>query len=205
MEFYEVIKKRRTIRNFSDEKIPEEKILKVLNAGIKAPTYNHLREWEFILVKDSDLRIKIVNAEGIPESADMEQLEQSFSNLDSTAKQMYLDAIPKQKSMLLKSPELLVIVFKPKTIVEKSKSVYDLNCLSSVWCCIENILLALTAENLCGVTYIPQKSEKIKEVLNIPRQLEIAAIIPFGYKLKDSAILPQKKILLEEKLHFNKW
>lgn len=205
MEFYEVIEKRRTIRNFSDEKIPEGKILKVLNAGIKAPTYNHLREWEFILVKDIDLRLKIVNAEGIPETADIKQLEQSFSKLDSTAKRMYLDAIPKQKSMLLKSPELLVIVFKPKTIVEKSKNVYDLNCLSSVWCCIENILLALTAEDLCGVTYIPQKSEKIKEILNIPKQLEIAAIIPFGYKLKDGSVLPQKRILLEEKLHFNKW
>lgn len=205
MDFYEVIEKRRTVRSFSDEKIPKEKIFKILEAGIKAPTYNHLREWDFILVKDADIRLNIVKAEGIPDNADIAQLEQSFATLDSIAKDMYLDAIPKQKGMLMKSPELLVVVFKPKTPVEKSTGVYDLNCLSSAWCCIENILLALANEDLYGVTYIPQKSEKIKEVLGIPKQMEIAAIIPFGHKLKDTQTVPQKRILLKEKIHFNKW
>jgi nitroreductase len=204
MEFYEVVEKRRTVRCFSKKKISGQKILKVLEAGIKAPTYNHLREWDFILVNDINVRMNIVKAEGIPECI-ISQLEENFSNYDSVAKEMYLDAIPKQRSMLLKAPELLVVVFKPKMKVEKSNRVYDLNCLSSVWCCIENILLALASEDLYGVTYIPQKTDAVKKVLEIPAQLEIAALIPFGYKEKDLRLLPQKSVSLKEKIHINKW
>ncbi|MFH0735855.1 MAG: nitroreductase family protein [bacterium] len=205
MDFYEVINKRRTIRSFSDDKVPEETIIKVLDAGIKAPTHNHLREWDFILIKDPKVRLNIVKAEGIPENIVISNFEESFSNIDNIAKEMYLDAIPKQKSMLVKAPELLVIVFKPKTKIKDSNSVYDLNCLSSAWCCIENILLALAAEDLYGVTYIPQKGDEIKQVLGIPPHLEIAALIPFGYKAKDLKIISQKSINLKEKIHFDKW
>lgn len=205
MEFYEVVEKRRTVRSFAEKGVPEDKIIKVLEAGIKAPTYNHLREWDFILVKDMYVRMDIVKAEGIPDSLNMPVLEKSFSNSDSLLKEMYLDAIPKQKSMLLKAPELLVVVFKPKTKVEESKKVYDLNCLASAWCCIENILLALAEENLFGVTYIPQKTDQIKKVLSIPDQLEVAAIIPFGYKEDEINVISQKQVNLKEKIHFNRW
>jgi len=205
MDFYKVIEKRRTVRSFSDKKVPQEIIYKVLEAGIKAPTYNHLREWDFLLVNDAKLRLQIVKAEGIPDSVNVTELEESFSNADSLLKEMYLDAIPKQKSMLLKAPELLAVIFKPKTKVDKSKSVYDLNCLSSAWCCIENILLAMAAENLFGVTYIPQKAKALKEVLGIPESLEVAALIPFGYKPPEVNLIPQKNIDLKTRIHINKW
>jgi len=205
MDFYKVIETRRTVRSFSDKKVSQKIIYKVLEAGIKAPTYNHLREWDFLLVNDANLRLQIVKAEGIPDSIDIAELEKSFSNADSLLKEMYLDAIPKQKSMLLKSPELLAVVFKPKTKVDKSKSVYDLNCLSSAWCCIENILLAMAAEDLFGVTYIPQKAKALKEVLGIPDSLEVAALIPFGYKPDEVNLVPQKNIDLKTRIHVNTW
>jgi nitroreductase len=205
MEFYEVVEKRRTVRCFSDDKVPQEIVIKILEAGIKAPTYNHLREWDFILVNDPNVRLDIVKTEGIPDNNNVSQLEHSFSSFDSIAKEMYLDAIPKQKNMLLKAPELLVVVFKPKTKVEMSNRVYDINCLSSAWCCIENILLALAAEDLYGVTYIPQKTVEVKKILGVPEQLEIAALIPFGYKAEELKLIPQKGVDLKEKIHFNKW
>lgn len=205
MDFYKVVEKRRTVRNFSDKKVPQEILYKILEAGIKAPTYNHLREWDFLLVKDANLRLQIVKAEGIPDSVDLSKLEKSFGNADSLLKEMYLDAIPKQKSMLLKAPELLVVVFKPKTKVGKSKSVYDLNCLSSAWCCIENILLAMASEDLFGVTYIPQKAIAVKEVLGIPENLEVAALIPFGFRQAEINSIPQKNIDLKSRMHFNTW
>lgn len=205
MDFYEVVERRRTVRSFSDKKVPKEIIYKILDAGIKAPTYNHLREWDFILINDANLRMQIVKAEGIPDSVDVDELEKSFVNADLLLKEMYLKAIPKQKSMLLKAPELLAVVFKPKTKVDKSKSVYDLNCLSSAWCCIENILLAMAAENLFGVTYIPQKINALKEILEIPETLEVAALIPFGYKQDELEIIPQKNIELKSRIHFEKW
>lgn len=205
MEFYDVIEKRRTVRDFAEKAVHEEIVTKILRAGTKAPTYNHLREWDFLLVKDMYVRMDIVRAEGMPDTVNIAKLEKNFEGSDSLLKEMYLNAIPKQKSMLLKAPELLVVIFKPKTKVKDSGKVYDLNCLASVWCCIENILLAMAEENLFGVTYIPQQTDEVKKVLGIPQKLEIAAVIPFGYKKDEKEAIKQKEVNLEQITHYNRW
>ena len=43
MDFYQVLEKRRTIRDFSDKKVTDEVLEKVLLAAFKAPTNDHLR------------------------------------------------------------------------------------------------------------------------------------------------------------------
>ena len=48
MDFYQVLEKRRTIRDFSDKKVTDEVLEKVLLAAFKAPTNDHLRQFEFI-------------------------------------------------------------------------------------------------------------------------------------------------------------
>jgi nitroreductase len=204
MELLEAINKRRTVRDFSKEEVPFEIIKKSLESGLKAPSYNHLKQWDFILVKDPNIRLALTQTEEMIDKV-TDELKHNFEDHDSIAKDMYLDAIPKQKKMILTAPELLVVVYNPKTQVSESKRVYDLNCLASVWCCIENILLSLTENQVFGVTFIPKNTCEIKKILNVPQKLEIAAIIPFGYRDTNAKIIPQKEVLLESSLHFNIW
>lgn len=204
MEIQECINNRRTIRDFSCLNVPREIIEKAVKAGLKAPSYNHLKQWEFILVREQSKRIALTHTEEMKEEV-TEDLIKAFEGYDLLAKEMYLDAVPKQKKMILTAPELLVVVYKPKTQISESKRVYDLNCLASVWCCIENILLSLAENNVFGVTFIPQNTNAVKEALNIPQELEVAAIIPFGYKAPDAKIIPQKEVSLELRLHIDNW
>ena len=204
MELMEAIRKRRTVRDFSEEKVAPEIIEKALEAGLKAPSYNHLKEWDFILVKDPNIRVSLTQTEKMIEHA-TDELKQTLESYEALVKNMYLDAVPKQRKMILSAPELLVVVYKPKTLVSVSKRVYDLNCLASVWCCIENILLSLAENDVYGVTFIPQNTCAIKKVLNIPEELEVAAIIPFGYQAEDAKIYPQKEVNLVERLHIDIW
>lgn len=204
MEFIDVINRRRTIRDFSDEEVPFEIIERSLQVGLKAPSYNHLKQWDFVMVRDRDLRIALTQTEEMIEEV-TDELNQAFKEYETLAKDMYLDAIPKQKRMILSAPELLVVVYKPKTEVNVSKRVYDLNCLASVWCCIENILLSLAENDVFGVTFIPKNTPEIKKILNIPQELEVAALIPFGYKAASAKIIPQKEVSLASKLHINNW
>lgn len=204
MELQEAIARRRTIRDFSEQKINPDIINKALFAGLKAPSHNHLKQWYFILVSDQEKRIALIHTEKMIESV-TDELEESFRDYDKLSKQMYLNAIPKQKRMILSAPELLVVVYKPKTQITDSKRIYDLNCLASVWCCIENILLSLAEDNIFGVTFIPQNTKAVKEVLSIPPELEVAAIIPFGYKANNATLIPQKEARLEDRLFRNRW
>ena len=205
MELKEVIEKRRTIREFQDKEIPEAIIDYAIKNGFKAPTYNHLREWEFIVLKSMESKLKLIDSENLDKEISISELEKAFGNEEEIMKEMYLDAIPKQKKMILSAPAVIIVVFKPKTLVEKAKTIYDLNCLASVWTCIENVLLSLAEHDVFGVTFIPQNNHSVKEKLGIPLELEIAAIIPIGYKAESARILKQKPIDIRERIHKERW
>lgn len=55
MEFYEVIYKRRSIRQFESRQIPKEVLERILDAGLKAPSSNHQRRWELVTLTDKTI------------------------------------------------------------------------------------------------------------------------------------------------------
>lgn len=205
MELREVIERRRSIRDFQNREVSKDIIDYAIENGFKAPTYNHLREWDFIIVNSLESKLKLIESENLDKSVDVKELERMFKNEDTIMKEMYLDAIPKQKKMIVEAPSVIIVVFKPKTKIGEAKRIYDLNCLASVWTCIENFLLSLAEHNVYGVTFIPQNIENIKEKLGIPHELEIASVIPIGYKADDTKILQQKTINIAERKHYEKW
>ena len=54
MEFFEVLEKRRTVRDFENETISSEVIEKIIKAGLQAPTNDHMRDWHYIAIQDKD-------------------------------------------------------------------------------------------------------------------------------------------------------
>lgn len=206
MDFYEVIKNRKTIRNFSSRLVEEEKVRKILEAGINAPTHNHMREWEYILLKDRSIRLAIVeSAEKLPDKLVKREIEESLQSQTLFVKEMYLTAIPFQKRMILTAPEVLVMCYKIPKPIKNCLNIYELNSLASVWCCIENILLGMAAEGIYGVTYIPKHTNRIRDILNIPDNYEIPAIIPMGYPGENATRCRQNEISLDAKIHINAW
>lgn len=205
MEFRDVIEKRKTIRDFQNKEISKDIIDYAIENGFKAPTYNHLRDWDFIILRSFESKLKLIESENLDKSIDLEKLRQLFKDEEEIMREMYLDAIPKQKKMILEAPAIIIVVYKPKTRVREANKIYDLNCLASVWTCIENFLLSLAEHNVYGVTFIPQNIESIKEKLEVPSELEIAAVIPIGYMADDARILKQKNINIAERKHYEKW
>lgn len=204
MELMDAINKRRTVRDYTGRPVPFEVIEKALKAGLKAPSYNHQKEWDFILVHDAGVRLALTQAEKMVETVS-DGTRKALEEYEPLARQMYLDAIPKQKRMILNAPEVLVVVYKPKTQIPESKRVCDLNCHAAVWACIENILLSLAEDDVFGTTIIPDYTVEVKNVLGIPQELEVAAMITLGYKADDAKVIEQKEVALESVLHTDRW
>ena len=60
VEFEEIINTRRSIREYSDEQVNDEDILKILKAGMQAPGSRLGAEpWEFIVIKNKETLAKI--------------------------------------------------------------------------------------------------------------------------------------------------
>ena len=51
MDLYDVLRKRRTYRDFSDREVSDEILRRVIGAAFKALTNDHLRQLEFVVVR----------------------------------------------------------------------------------------------------------------------------------------------------------
>ncbi len=207
MELYEAIEKRRTIRDFADKPIAAETVKRILSAGLKAPTNNHLRQWEFVIINDKKERSRVLNLKDMTDPEDCDKMLDGFGMTDADQRGMYHIAMPKQFSMLYNAGCLILPFFKLREPLLQPTCLSSLNEFASVWCCIENILLAAASEGILGVTRIPmtEELEHIQKTINHPDDYAMPCYIALGYPGRDAKLPVQKVINVENRMHFNKW
>ncbi len=66
MEFTDVIKKRRSIRKFKNDSVPDEMIMEILEAARIAPSGSNLQPSRFIVVKSAEGREKLKGCTPLP-------------------------------------------------------------------------------------------------------------------------------------------
>ena len=64
MELKEAVKKRQAIRDYEDKPVPEDKLLKVLEAARLAPSASNRQPWKFIVVREGKRRQELARATG---------------------------------------------------------------------------------------------------------------------------------------------
>ncbi|KPK63277.1 nitroreductase [candidate division WOR_3 bacterium SM23_42] len=62
MEFYEIIKKRKSVRKYKSDPIPEDVLNRILDAGRMAPSAKNYQPWHFIVVRDPEMKKKVAEA-----------------------------------------------------------------------------------------------------------------------------------------------
>jgi nitroreductase len=208
MGVYEAILTRRTVRDFQDREIDLEIIERILDAGLHAPTNNHLREWEFVVVNDKAARLNLIDRvrKGITKE-ELVALLDDWECFDPVQREMYVDGVPKQYKMLLTAGCLIIPCFRQRRPLLQPSSLSALNGFASIWCCIENILLAAAAEGIYGVTRIPFDEEigYLKELLRCPADYEIPCYLALGYPAENAPRIKQLPIKAKDRMHFNAW
>lgn len=205
MEFYQVISQRRTIRDLKETAVSDEVLERIIAAGLQAPTHNHQREWEFVILREPEEK---ENALQFVKSFADAQGENRYVNASASLQQkMYADAMPKQYSMLSKSGCVILPFFKGGNSLFHGTSVSALNSFASSWCCIENIFLAATAEGLVCSMRIPVGNEglQVAETVNAPKGYMLPCYIGIGYPAEDADVVEQVERKTSDTLHFGKW
>lgn len=62
MEVIEIIKRRRSIRRYKPDPVPDSDIMTILEAARWAPSAGNLQPWEFVVVKDGNKRVELAKA-----------------------------------------------------------------------------------------------------------------------------------------------
>ena len=208
MDFYEVIEKRRTIRDFENETIPEEVVERIISAGLKAPTNDHMRDWHYIVIQDKDTVANLLEIipKGISDS-DMEQLLKDWNLQDAEQQAAYRNAVPKQHRMLLDASVIVIPLLKQKTDILHPENLSHLNGFASIWCSIENIFLASTSEGYGCTLRVPlgNEAEYARDVIGFPNDYFMPCFIGIGKPKPDVPAIKQKDIDLKKRIHWNRW
>ena len=208
MDFYEAIQKRHTVRDFQPVPMDDATIERILSAGMKAPTNDHMRDWHFIVIRDKAVVRELLKK--IPKQItdeEMDALLRDWNLNDACQQQCYRTAVPKQYRMLADASCILIPLLKQKTDILHPENLSHLNGFASIWCCIENIFLAATAEGYACTLRIPLGDEGAwaREVLHFPADYLMPCFIGVGKPCEDAAAVPQKEIPVQERIHKEHW
>lgn len=208
MELYEALEKRRTYRDFSGREVSDEILNRVIGAAFKAPTNDHLRQLEFVVVRGRENIAKVT----APLAKNMAAFKELVAEVDESGDKdkmaMFADALPKQQKMLMESGLLIIPFFRQLTCpLLKPAEQSSLNYFASAWCALENMLLAATAEGLGAVFHIPvnDEADKIKAIIHAPEDYEMTCLLTIGYPVENAFLPKQKEINIESRIHKNIW
>ena len=143
MEVFECIRRRRTIREYKSDPIPEDVLEKILQAGRWSPSSSNSQPWHFVVVQDP-----------------------------STLSE--LGRIATQGSFISDAPLAIVIVMEnaPRPQLDAGRA-------------IQQMELVAWSEGL-GTCFVGVRIEEqqiaVKGLLNIPSDLELITIMPYGYR-----------------------
>jgi len=174
MDVYEAIKRRRDLRSYYINKpIPDEVLAKLLLAAHLAPSVGFSQPWNFIVIKDIKIRERI--------KALVEEQRKAFEELLPMDRRKIFERI--KVEAILDTPVNLAVTCDPSRFGPHvlGRMTIPETCQYSVVLAVENLWLAATAEGI-GVGWVSFfRKEKVKKILNIPKEIDLVAYLTLGY------------------------
>ena len=179
--YIEQVKTRRSIRNYSNRPIEDDKIIQLLESARLAPSGDNTQPWHFIIVKSEHTRQKLA--------------EVSHHQRWMFSAPAFIVCIADIRSRIKDNVEISLNEASPQEEVKQ--------IIRDTSIAIEHIVLE--AENLglgtCWVAWFTQ--EKIRPILNIPSDKYVVSIITLGYANEIPKARPRKE--LEKIIHYEIW
>ena len=174
--------KRRSIRDFSSEEIPEMVIKNVLKTAMAAPSGANKQPWRFVVVKDENIKKKIRIA--------AEKEEKKF--YERRATEEWLKDLNKfgtdwNKPFLENAPAL-IIVFRQSydNSGDGKRKNYYVN--ESVGIACGFLLMALQNAGLVSLTHTPSPMGFLERILKRPKNEKAYLLIPIGFPAENAEV-----------------
>ncbi|MEE9525287.1 MAG: nitroreductase family protein [Candidatus Woesearchaeota archaeon] len=169
MDVKQAIEERRSIRKYQDKEVPEEFIKEMLEAARLAPSGNNAQPWLYKVIKDSQQKEKL---------RENEIFKQEF---------------------VYEAPVIIVCCANPEAypkakFEEGFDDSYESRAARDLTIATDHLVLRATELGLgtCWVGWM--EKNKIKDVLNIPKDYVVPYVITVGYAAQEPKPLKRKSI-----------
>jgi nitroreductase len=177
MDFFEVIKKRRTVRSYKKKKVPFSLIKKIISAGVRAPSAMNSQPWHFIVIEDQSIKARIRKI-----------YEESRKELNYYP----------QDTGFVENSTLIVVCSESRELAKEYSCVMAAENLL-----LAATALNLGSGTIIAPLQTKKGEKKIRKLLKIPSKCVPLLIITIGY----TKTKPKKKEIKEisKIVHLNKW
>lgn len=183
IEFYANIRRRRTVRQFSNRPVAVETIKECLLAAGTAPSGANLQPWHFVVVSDPTVKARIRVA--------AEEEERDFYH--RLAPREWLEALAplgtdEHKPFLEVAPYLIVVFAQSHGVLPDGRAVKNYYVNESVGIATGFLIAALHHAGLATLTHTPAPMKFLNDILGRPAHERPYLILVTGYPATDALV-----------------
>jgi nitroreductase len=182
-EFRDELRRRRTVRQFSDRPVPRDIIEACLWGAASAPSGANLQPWHFVVVSDAATKKRI--------RAAAEREEHEFYH--HRAPREWLDALAplgtdESKPFLELAPYLIAIFAATHSLLPDGRRVKNYYVSESVGIAAGMLVAGLHHAGLATLTHTPSPMGFLNEILARPRDERPYLLLVTGYPIADAVV-----------------
>lgn len=192
-DFYVDMRRRRTIRQFSDRPVPREVIENCLRAAATAPSGANMQPWKFVVVSEPQIKRRIREA--------AEREEHDFYT--RRAPPEWLEALAplgtdEHKPYLETAPYLIAVFVERYGLLPDGRKLKHYYAVESVGIATGILITALHHAGLAMLTHTPSPMRFLSRILERPRNESPFLILVVGYPAPEAVVPKIDKRSLEE-------
>lgn len=182
-DFLHLMKRRRTVRQFSNREVPRKVIENCLLAAGRAPNGANMQPWQFVVVSNADTKRQIREA--------AEKVEREFYS--RRAPQYWLDALAplgtdENKPFLEDAPYLIAVFSKRHTVLDDGSIKKHYYISESVGIAIGILITALHYSGLVCLTHTPNPMAFLRDLLQRPKEETPYLLLATGYPGENATV-----------------
>lgn len=191
--YYELMNKRRSVREFSDKAVPMEVIENIIKTASSAPSGAHKQPWTFCVVRNPDIKKQIRTA------AEKEE----YINYNGRMSEEWLDDLKVfgtdwHKPFLEIAPYLIIVFKKAYDLNDNGEKLKNYYVNESVGIACGFLISAIHQAGLITLTHTPSPMNFLEKILNRPKNERAFLLLPVGYPAENAEVPVLKRKDLEE-------
>jgi nitroreductase len=194
--FYKLLNKRRTVREFSDRKVPRDVIEKIILSAGTAPSGAHKQPWTFCAIQDREMKAQIrVAAE-----------EEEYENYHGRMSEEWLKDLEPfgtdWRKPFLEIAPWLIVVFRKTYDMDNGVKRKNYYVQESVGIASGMLLAAIHQAGLVSLTHTPSPMNFLSKLLKRPENEKPFLLVPVGYAADDVRVPDLTRKSIEEIAQF---
>ncbi len=185
----DVLRQRRSIRKYRQQPIPFDLIKRLLEAASYAPSAHNAQPWRFIVIANPEQKAALADAMAQVWLAELER--------DHIPKNTRWATVDTSAARFIAAPALILACLSMEDMneyldTERQKHERDL-ALQSLGAAVQNLLLQAQIQGLGACWYCAPAFCKsiVRQVLNIPDDVEPHALLTVGYPAETPKMPPR--------------